>query len=308
MSRILSHRDKSEPENNRQPSFGFRAWRGHPSAMGGTHTHTDLEWNFVAKGAMRYFLAGRFVTIPTGRLAVFWGGVPHQLVDAEEPCECLWVTLPLAWFLDWGFAPAAVERLLRGELLVEPDGSSMATAAEERLLARWIADLASGEPELRRIALLEVESRMRRLVRSAVASSAVNAAGAVDASAPATAPGELRPVERAAEYIGGHYTENDLSVEDVARAVELHPNYLMALFRRRCGMTVWEYVTRLRVSRAQRRLLTSRDKVLSVAMESGFGSASRFYEAFRRYGGGSPRAYRRTGGEPRRSLAKPQSR
>jgi AraC family transcriptional regulator, melibiose operon regulatory protein len=285
MSRILSQMRRSEPEDNRGPSLGFNAWRGRPRAMGGTHSHTDLEWNYLSKGSMRYFLAGRFRTIPAGRLAVFWAGAPHQLTEVEASCECLWVTVPLAWFLDWGLAPAAVERLLRGELLVEPDGSAGAAAAEERLLGRWVDDLASGDADLRRIALLEVESRLRRLVRAV--------ASLPGAAASASARDDLRPVERAAEHIGEHYTENDLSVEAVAGAVGLHPNYLMTLFKRHCGMTLWEYVTRLRVSRAQRRLLTSGDKVLAVALESGFGSASRFYEAFRRYGGGSPRAYRR---------------
>jgi len=250
--------------------------------MGRTHSHTDLEWNYLSKGSGRYFLAGRFQTIPPGRLAVFWAGVPHQLTEVEAGCEFAWVTVPLAWFLDWQLAPAATERLLRGELLMEPDGSAGAAAADERSLGRWIDDLASGDAERRRIALLEVEARLRRLVRSVAPPGPA-----------APLSDDLRPIERAARHVGERYTENDLSVEDVARAVGLHPNYLMTLFKRHCGMTLWEYVTRLRISCAQRRLLTSGDKVLAVALESGFGSASRFYAAFRRYGGGSPRAYRR---------------
>jgi transcriptional regulator GlxA family with amidase domain len=53
-----------------------------------------------------------------------------------------------------------------------------------------------------------------------------------------------------------------------------------------------EYVARLRVSHAQRLLLTSDAKILEVMLESGFRSASRFYETFAKIAGQSPRAYR----------------
>jgi len=52
------------------------------------------------------------------------------------------------------------------------------------------------------------------------------------------------------------------------------------------------YVTRLRVSRAQQLLATSDDKVVDVALNSGFNSLSRFNDVFKKACGSSPRAYR----------------
>ena len=78
----------------------------------------------------------------------------------------------------------------------------------------------------------------------------------------------------------------------------MHPNYLMQLFKRNCGMGLWEYVQRLRISHAQRLLLMSDAKILDVAYDSGFASASRFYESFNRLCVQTPKDYRRRYGRP----------
>jgi len=59
-------------------------------------------------------------------------------------------------------------------------------------------------------------------------------------------------------------------------------------------VSVWEYVTRLRVSHAQRLLITTDTKVVDVALESGFASVAPFSQAFRTYANQQrPLAYRR---------------
>jgi len=58
------------------------------------------------------------------------------------------------------------------------------------------------------------------------------------------------------------------------------------------GMTLSQYLTLQRVAHAQRRLATSGDVIQEIALDSGFGSVSRFYEAFRQQTGNSPRRFR----------------
>jgi transcriptional regulator GlxA family with amidase domain len=53
-----------------------------------------------------------------------------------------------------------------------------------------------------------------------------------------------------------------------------------------------EYVTQYRLSHAQRLLATTDLKILDVALASGFGSASRFYQVFMAMCGLTPRDYR----------------
>ena len=53
-----------------------------------------------------------------------------------------------------------------------------------------------------------------------------------------------------------------------------------------------EYLSGVRVSQAQRLLIETDLKILDVALRSGFGSTSRFYEAFTTAVGQTPTAYR----------------
>jgi AraC-like DNA-binding protein len=66
----------------------------------------------------------------------------------------------------------------------------------------------------------------------------------------------------------------------------------MALFRQTCGLTIVEYLTQYRVAAAQRLQATTDAGPLEIALEAGFGSASRFYAAFRCLCSKSPCSYR----------------
>ncbi len=67
----------------------------------------------------------------------------------------------------------------------------------------------------------------------------------------------------------------------------------MALFQRTFGTTLVKYITEHRLSHAQRLLVTTEESILNIAMNSGFGSLSRFNEAFRQALGCTPREYRK---------------
>ena len=251
--------------HHNQPSLGFRVWRGWAEEMPVAHAHTDIELNQVLRGELRYFFGGRFERVEPGTLALFWAGVPHQLVATAPRTEMVWVTVPLAWVMQWKLSETFRQRLLTGEFVRQP--------LDAGLLTGWAADF----PKLRDIVLLEVEARVRRIGAARATPSRRVVAGDV--------------IERVTHVIGERYAE-ELTVADIAGVVKLHPNYLMRVFKDRCGMSLWEYVTRLRVSHAQRLLITTDRKMVDVALESGFGSVSRFHAAFRRIAGQTPRAYR----------------
>src|SRR5690606_14666621 len=133
----------------------------------------------------------------------------------------------------------------------------------------------------------EVEARLRRL---ALASPPPPAAGSHH---PAEVTGSgLRQARQMALFIARHHTE-PLTIGQIARAVNLHPNYAMKIFRDQLNTSILEHLTRHRVAHAQRLLLTTDLRVLDIALEAGFGSLSRFYVAFRRFCGQSPGQYRR---------------
>ena len=97
-------------------------------------------------------------------------------------------------------------------------------------------------------------------------------------------------MEKMAFFIAENYAK-PLRVAEIAKAVGIHPEYAVRLFRKTCGMSLVDYVTKHRISHAQRLLATTNRKVVDIAFESGFSSASRFYAAFQKACGKSPKRY-----------------
>ena len=262
------------------------AWKAIPGIMPVAHVHTDLEVNYLLRGALCYFMGGRFQVLEPGRLTVFWAGMPHRLVEVRDNPEYICMTLPLAWFLQWDIAEPFTQRLLRGELVQEPELSSPVAAMDRARLELWAADLVQPSPEMRKSVSLEVESRFRRLAAQLEI-------------APASRPQPIRGhtaqakiIEEISRYISEHYRDIE-SIAEIAEAVGLHPNYAMQIFKQGCGLTLWEYVIRLRISHAQRLLMTTDFKIQRIADECGFYSLNRFYDAFRRVCGRTPSEFRK---------------
>ncbi|HXK16662.1 MAG TPA: helix-turn-helix domain-containing protein [Polyangiaceae bacterium] len=237
-----------------------------------------MELNFIYGGGVRYFVAGRFVELGAGTLSVFWAALPHQIVAVEAKTELMYLRLPLPTLLRFKLAGAFVRKLLGGEMLTDLHSPSW----DAELTRRWLSDVRGTEPSAFHTCELEVEARLRRL-----------AAKRQQKSAPRSPEHKARrQVEAITAFLAEHCGE-DISTADIGRAVSLHPNYAMTLFRRECGMSIWQYLIRLRLAHARLLLLTSDKSVLAIALESGFGSLARFYAAFTRECGQSPGEYRK---------------
>ena len=57
-------------------------------------------------------------------------------------------------------------------------------------------------------------------------------------------------------------------------------------------MTPYRYLLRVRMARAARRLAVTRDPVIAIALEAGFGDVSTFNARFRAIFGTTPTKYR----------------
>jgi transcriptional regulator GlxA family with amidase domain len=84
----------------------------------------------------------------------------------------------------------------------------------------------------------------------------------------------------------------DLSVEALARRVNMSPRNFFRVFVREVGMTPGRFVERVRVEAARRLLEETSRGVPDVATASGFGSQEAMRLAFRRALGVSPKGYR----------------
>jgi AraC family transcriptional regulator len=97
-------------------------------------------------------------------------------------------------------------------------------------------------------------------------------------------------VFRARDLIADRITES-LSLDEVAKAVDIHPVHLAKAFRRAFGCTIGDYVRRLRVEMA----CTEIDRgvpLVEVALRTGFADQSHLTRVFKRATGLTPRQFR----------------
>jgi AraC-like DNA-binding protein len=265
--------------------YGLTCVRWNPSPMRRPDHHNEIELNMLQSGWLTYLLGGRKVKIEAGHLSAFWAAIPHQIIDFGRTTEYFVATLPLAWFLQCRLPESLVQPLMRGEVLT--DLGADRAAADPALFAQWDRDLQTDKREVRDIVILEMEARLRRLA----ASLPTPAKAKQRRLRLALQDGGLNKVEQMACLVAQRYRE-PLTVMEISKAVGLHPNYAMNLFKKAFGTTLIEYLTTHRVSHAQRLLVTTDDKIVEIAFGSGFNSISRFNEAFRRACGCTPREYR----------------
>jgi AraC-like DNA-binding protein/ligand-binding sensor protein len=99
-------------------------------------------------------------------------------------------------------------------------------------------------------------------------------------------------IVRAKQYIAAHQ-DQELSLGEVAKAVNTSSFYFCKLFKKATGLNFTDYVSRVRVEKAKNLLLNPNVRISEVAYEVGFQSLTHFNRVFRRISGESPTEYRR---------------
>jgi len=98
-------------------------------------------------------------------------------------------------------------------------------------------------------------------------------------------------IARARGYIGEHQSE-ELSLKEVARAVNTSAFYFCKMFKQATGLTFTDYLARVRVEKVKNLLLNPHKRVSEAAFEAGFQSLSQFNRVFKKIEGMSPSDFR----------------
>ena len=115
-----------------------------------------------------------------------------------------------------------------------------------------------------------------------------NAQSKLKPALPSAAPGVVR---QAIEFIQTH-DRRDLSLADIAAAVQLSPFHFSRLFKRTVGISPYQFVLRQRIERAKRMILAGQMPVASIAVEVGFYDQSHFIHHFKRLCQMTPKQFR----------------
>lgn len=107
----------------------------------------------------------------------------------------------------------------------------------------------------------------------------------------ASAAHEPVAVASAKQFIQAHVDE-PIALAQVVAHVRVSRFYFCKLFKRATGMTLTEYVTRVRLEKAKALLVDPALRVSEIVYAAGFGSIPRFNSVFKRYVGMTPTDYR----------------
>lgn len=101
-------------------------------------------------------------------------------------------------------------------------------------------------------------------------------------------------VKRAKEFIMNNYHQQ-LTLEQIARSVHMSPYYFSHIFKDTEGISVIEYVTKVRIERAKFLLLDPNVTICEISENLGYKEPGYFTKVFRKVVGQTPSQFRKSG-------------
>ena len=100
-------------------------------------------------------------------------------------------------------------------------------------------------------------------------------------------------LDQAIGYIDEHFMEESISLDKVAKMVNISPNYFSAIFSQEVGQTFIEYLTSKRIEEAKRLLRQTGRRSGEIAYAVGYKDPHYFSFVFRKVTGLTPSEYRK---------------
>lgn len=97
-------------------------------------------------------------------------------------------------------------------------------------------------------------------------------------------------------YIKSHFTEK-INLGDLCSELHVNPTYFSYLFSKEMGQSFVDYITEVRLSKAEELLISTELSILDVSALSGFENQSYFSKVFKARNGVTPREYRKSAGK-----------
>ncbi len=111
-----------------------------------------------------------------------------------------------------------------------------------------------------------------------------------DLYASTTSEDALQAIEHTVKYVDRHYMTK-ISLEDLSKKARVSPSYYSRLFKMSTGVSLSDYVTRLRINRAKELLLMPNYRCKEVAQSLGYVDEFYFSKMFKKVLGVSPTDY-----------------
>jgi AraC-like DNA-binding protein len=248
------------------------------------HYHNALEISYVISGEVDFFVRDQTFTAGPGDVIFVNTFEVHNRIVNDKVHDKILLT----------YNPAFLENGFRSQI---PDVFSMLDSQMQgcRLLSlpplmrrdteRLLEDMAAAAGEGRRYAPVYLRAYLTIFLTGiAERIEALVAAGFT----PADGNNHLRGIIR---YIKENL-DSRLTLDMIAGRFHTDKFYLCRYFRKHTGLSVMDYVGRLRIVEAEKLIVKGKSSITDISLMVGFGDISSFERAFKRYTGITPREYR----------------
>ena len=267
----------------------FKAWEhGFPFRTARWHFHPEYELHHVVSTSGRYFVGDFIGNFVPGNLVLTGPNLPHNWVSHVAPGT----DVPLR-----GRVLQFSEQFIRDATRLLPELASFATVLElSRRGAIFTSETAERVGPLFCELISATDARRIELFMAIV--GALSRSQGVQ---PLTSTGYFPDpsgflaagINEALVFIGKNLTQ-PFNETDLAAISRLSPSGFSRSFRRHTGMSLSQYVNRLRINLASQTLMNEGStSITDICFASGFTNLSNFNRQFLRQKGMSPSGFRR---------------
>jgi AraC-like DNA-binding protein/mannose-6-phosphate isomerase-like protein (cupin superfamily) len=249
------------------------------------HVHRRIEIMYVVKGECEILMKDISVAMKKGEFILIDADIPHRLKVEENRCRIL----NIEFFFQKKYCPFfTIGELVRYMPALEnffsiQEHFFVLKDTEERL-AQLIRDL------IKQLDDLEIGNDFTQ--QMLMGQIFIRIANIYNQSKKIEKNPQNQYVIHAIDYMHQQY-DYKLTVEDIAKEVNLHQRYLQHIFKMQIGCTINEYLTKIRLNKAKQLLKYTDIHITQICEYIGMNSQQYFSYLFKKHVGVSPRAYRK---------------
>lgn len=230
------------------------------------HSHENAHFCFVLQGSYTESDSKNVLECEPSTLTFRPAGEIHQDKFHNKDVRVFTIEIPTQW----------IERL-RQDSIYLGHSINFRRGAVTRLSERLVKEFYGMETAANLI--------MEGLTLEIIAETARNSRHKVKCSIPPW-------LKKAKDLIHSSFKEN-LTLNQIASEVGVHPIHLANVFPQKYNCTVGEYIRDLRIEYARREITKGETPLAIIALEAGFANQGHFSSTFKRITGFTPAAYGR---------------
>jgi two-component system, response regulator YesN len=100
-------------------------------------------------------------------------------------------------------------------------------------------------------------------------------------------------IEQIIKFMQQNYA-NPLTLDDIAAQVYLSPKYMCGIFKEEVGVTIFDFLTKIRMEKAKELLIESDMHIQNIGLIIGYNNVQSFIRFFKKYCSLTPEQYRKT--------------